>query len=175
MPALVGELFEAALRAFKASSSLHASASRGILDADPNPSLGIRSHPVSPLGSFVFETFFEDKILFKTSLKKILSRLIHKYAESPFIELIIFDSDFEPFIVAISILIIHTLVFGAKIQLPSPDPDNIEELADKVEEILSKNGLKLERDPCSGLKISNEDDLIKDLKVISMLEKEHEK
>jgi len=108
--------------------------------------------------------YLEDRMLFKTSFKRTLLKIIAAHGDRYLSPLIIFNSEFEPFLTALSYKLVLMLEYGANIPIKRLPLSRVENLLDDIESILAEKGLKLESDYCDGLKISNESELIEDLR-----------
>lgn len=104
--------------------------------------------------------YLEDRLLFRTSFKRILLRIFSECGKMRFPLLMLFDPEFEPFLAAISYELYLLLEYGSNISISGLPPDGVESALDRFEGMLAARGIRLERDFWRGLKISNEDEVI---------------
>jgi len=112
--------------------------------------------------------YLEGMVLFKISFKDMLFRIISKYRSKYLTRLMIFDPKSEPFLMALSYELILLLEYASKMPVLSLQHSRIKQLLDHVETILRHHGLRLERDYCYGLKISNDNELIREFSKLNI-------
>jgi len=107
--------------------------------------------------------YFKEKLLFKKDVKRLLNEIISKHRDAYITTEIIFDEEFEPFLAALGMELIYRLDYRLKTYLHKLPPDRFEEVLEYVEKVLAEKGVRLDEEFCTSLKISNEEELAKEL------------
>ncbi len=111
--------------------------------------------------------YFKGSLLFKKSIKKLIYEIISRHRDRYITRRVIFDKELEPFQAALGLELIYTIEHALETHIEELPGNVLEDVLNNVEKVLAEKGLKLEEEPWTGLEVSNEKELVEELRKLN--------
>ncbi|MBO3842942.1 MAG: hypothetical protein FGF48_11110 [Candidatus Brockarchaeota archaeon] len=117
--------------------------------------------------------YLDGRFIFRAKFEEIILHMLSKIEDEFITNAVLFDprmEEFEPFLIALSYELMLMLEYEVNIPIFKLSYDRARKVLDDVGRVFKKHGIHLERDPFSGIRISNRKTLCEELRNLTISE-----